>query len=551
MVLFIPYFTKYIAMKKLYFIFLVLGLSFSAKAQDLSKTMTVKEGGLVSISQGMTMFSASEVNLKSTSNSFSSLFLDGPLDASTIVNYDRYVNVIGVLGVPGGNDLISLPVKKAGNVTFGEFINYSNGSNVNSTVIPHSTAVTSLYAFGPYSNTTGGYTNYNLATDANLPLTRGKGYRTASYPVLLDGKISGQTVRFTGTVSTSQETVEISTINKNNWNTVGNPYPTFIDSKEFLLGNLAVLNPYALAIYGYNSNTNGHGPGTIGNFTIINLNTLQNINIAPGQGFLVSNNPINPTHQVTFTQDMRTDVTNDDFILGRNDSDNNSENYKLRLRAVSETANFATEFYFNSNSTSGLDPGYDAVLFGGTTYDFMLYSQLVEGSLDQKMAIQSLGLAAMNDINISLGMKCSIGKKITFSIEESTLPAGAKVYLEDRKTNSFTLLNTDNYTFTSDVALSGVGRFFLRLENQMLSTNDLEKTDFQIFTAEKEIYINGEILADTNVSIYDIQGRLVMTSFLLEASQKNKVDVNTLSRGIYVVTLKNLKQFQTKKIIIK
>ena len=148
-------------------------------------------------------------------------------------------------------------------------------------------------------------------------------------------------------------------------------------------------------------------------------------------------------------------------------------------------------------------------------------------------------------------MKCSIGKKITFSIEESTLPAGAKVYLEDRKTNSFTLLNTDNYTFTSDVALSGVGRFFLRLENQMLSTNDLEKTDFQIFTAEKEIYINGEILADTNVSIYDIQGRLVMTSFLLEASQKNKVDVNILSRGVYVVTLKNIKQFQTKKIIIK
>ncbi len=533
-----PCFIKHIKMKKIYFIFLSIGFFFTATAQDLSSTMTVKEGAIVYVSQGASLFSASEVNLKSTSDSFSSLFLDGPLGESTIVNYDRYVNKIGVSTMSGGNDIVSLPVKTDGIATFGDFLNYSDGIVKNSAVIPHSLIINTLYAFGPYNNTSGSYTNYNLATDGAVALKRGKGYRAAS--------ASGQTIRFTGKVSTSEETVEITTNNRDNWNTVGNPFPTYISSHKFLDKNLSVLNPNAAAIYGYNSATNGQGAGTIGNFTIINKNTSGNINIAPGQGFLVSNNPVKPTNQIIFNQDMRTVVGSDDFILGRNDN----QNHKLRLRAAHETGDFATEFYFNSNSTLGLDPGYDAIIFGGTSYDFMFYSQLVEGSVGQKMAIQSLGVADFKDISISLGLKSSQGKKITFTIEESTLPSDIQVYLEDRQANIFTLLNTGTYTFIAPTANSETGRFFLKLECKSLSNIDEEIESLHIFTSEQSIFINGQLLAETNVSIYDIQGRPVLNCQFKQGSETNTIDTSTFSSGIYVIKLNNSEQYQTKKVII-
>lgn len=523
-------------MKILYLTVLSVAFCYSTKAQDLSSSMHVSAGTTVLVSSGTTL-SASELNLKSTSNSFACLFLNGTLTASTVVNYDRYVNVIGS-GQDGGNDLIALPVKTEDD-TFSDFLNYTDGSTPNSDIIPHATSPATLYAFGPYSNTNRSYTNYNSATDGGVVLKRGVGYRAASY--------TGQTVRFTGKVSTDTETVEIST-NNNSWNTIGNPYPIFIDAQLFLTANSAVLNPLATAIYAYNGGTNTDtGAGTIGSFTIINELTNTDVNIAPGQAFLVANNPSNATNTISFTQAMRTFDGTDDFILGRDAN----QNQMLRLQVAHQTANFATEIYFNANSTLGLDPGYDAALFDGSGYNFMLYSHLVENNQGRSMAIQSLGLNNLNDISIPLGLKTSQGQQVTFSIEMSTLPEGVEVYLEDRQTNTFTLLTTEDYSFTANTAIDGTGRFFLSFENSSLSTIDATNESLQIFASEKTLFINGRLLADTEVSIYDIQGRLVLTSFLNEASDANTIDATNVNQGVYVVKLTNEAQQQTKKVIFK
>ena len=525
-------------MKKFYLTALAVAFSYTVKAQDLSSTMLVTPGTTVMVSSG-TAISASEVNLKSTSDSFACLFLNDDLESSTIVNYDRYVNIIGTSGQNGGNDLISLPVKTTADVTFSDFLNYTDGVTANSMIIPNAPSIPTLFAFGPYNNTNHSYTNYNTATDGGVILKRGIGYRAASY--------SGQTIRCTGTVSTVSETVEITT-NENVWNSVGNPFPTFIDSQAFLAANSTVLKPSARAIYAYNSGTNTDtGTGTFGNYTIINGLTNTDVNIAPGQGFLVANDSSDATNQISFTQAMRTNEGTDDFILGRNAN----QNQMFRLQVENGTEDFATEIYFNANSTLGLDPGYDAVLYTNDGYDLIVYSHLVENDLGESMAIQSLGLNNQNDISIPLGLKAEQGQQITFSIETSTLPNGVEVYLEDTLTNTFTLLNANSYSFAANNPISGAGRFYLRVENSTLSTIDQNSENLKIFTSEKTLFINGLLLADTEVSVFDIQGRLVLSSILKEASDRNAIDGARLSQGIYLVKLSSKKQQHTKKVIFK
>ncbi|WP_225036090.1 T9SS type A sorting domain-containing protein [Winogradskyella sp. SM1960] len=520
--------------------------SLNIDAQDLSSTMTVAPGTSVSIKGGTTL-SAAELNLKSTSDSFSSVMLDGTITPSTVVNYDRYVNVVGTTGGNGGNDLISLPVKTA-SVTFGDFLNYSAdyGSTVNSASIPTNGSV---YAFGPYNNANQSYTNYASATPGNGDvLERAVGYRAASN--------LGETLRFTGTISKDTETVTITTTNPiiapetdgnpKNWNSVGNPYPTYLNSSLFLDENEDQLAVDAVGIYGYNSGTQS-GTGTIGNFTIINRLVNTGLNITPGQGFLLANDFTEASNVISFTPAMRVFSGSDDFILGRSDN----VNEMVRLKAEHAGGDFATEIYFNENSTRGLDPGYDARLFGEASLNFSLYSHLVEDNVGISMAIQSLGSSDLSSVRIPLGLKASQGQQITFSIEISTLPASAEVYLEDNVENTNTLLNQGDYTFTADTAIDGTGRFYLNIGTETLSLIDNDVNTLSLYAANHKIFVKGELLATTQVNVYDSLGRAVMSSNISVGSDSNEIDASQLTTGIYIVKLNNGVQELTEKVILK
>lgn len=525
-------------MKHFCLIIFSVAVCFSGKTQDMSQAITVIGGTGIYIQSG-TAISASEFNLKSTSDMFSSLFLDEPLGSSIMVNYDRHVNVMGASGVNGGNDLISMPVKKDGIVTYSEFLSYSNGLFSNTDVLPQHPTILTTYAFGTYNNVVKKYLNYDAFTDGMVVLKRGAGYRAAA-------KSTDHTVRFTGSVSTVTETVDITTAGRNRWNLVGNPYPTYLDSQKFLDENINKLDENAAAIYGYNSGTR-EGPGSIGNFTIINRLTYRDETIAPGQGFLVANKLNTPSTQILFTTAMRVFSGNDDFILGRNAN----SNQMLRLKATHGSDTFATEIYFNSSSTLGLDPGYDAALFDGLGVGFTIFSRLVKNDTGQSMAIQSLGLNDLDNVMIPLGIKAPMGNTITFSIETSTLPENIKVYLRDNHTKTVTLLNDSNYSFKTEKPISETGRFYLQFENKALSNIDSEMKELHIFAKDRTLFIYGQLQTDSEISIYDLQGRLVSNTIIKASSEINTIDARNLSEGIYVVKLSNGIQYQTKKVMIK
>ncbi|MDN3491447.1 T9SS type A sorting domain-containing protein [Winogradskyella bathintestinalis] len=503
-------------------------------AQDLSSKMTVTAGTSMIIKSGTTL-DATELNLKSTSNRFATVLDEtGSISSGTVVNYDRYVNVVGS-GAGGGNDLISLPVK-AVDANFGDFLAYNTdgtATTANSEYMPTSGT---LYAFGPYSNVQKAYINYDTATDLAVSLERAVGYRAATN--------SGQTLRFTGTISTGTETVSITTVDDYKWNSVGNPYPTYIDSQAFLTANESNLDPASTAIYAYNNGASS-GPGTIGDFTIINYLTNTALNIAPGQGFLLANAGTT-THDISFTPAMRLFSGSDDFIAGRVEN----THQMLRLKAEHANADFATEIYFNNFSTQGLDLGYDAKLFRESSLSFSLYSHLVEDNEGASMAIQSLE-TLNGEVIIPLGLKVEEGEQVKFSIENSTLSSDIEIYLEDNLTNTFTLLNDANYTFVTNTALSGTGRFYLRIGNVSLSQINKELNSLNLYTANQKIFVKGQLLQATQMGVYDSLGRLVMRSSLETGSNTNEIDVAHLSTGIYIVKLTNGKQKLTQKVILK
>ena len=511
---------------------------------SFSQTPVTVMGGTSLVVNSGTTLSNSSIELKSTSDSYSNLILNGSLGTSDVVSYDRYVNLIG--SVPNiGNDLVSLPVRTDGD-TFTELLTYGN----NSVNIASKPSDMTVYAFAPYDNslTTPKYVNFD--SDENNPLTRGLGYRvaTADDPIVT---ANGRTVRFTGTVADTNIPIAVESVNSP-WNLVGNPYPSYLDSQLFLDENTdpiaanSTLNPDAGAIYAYHSGTFS-GSGSIGrNYFIINKMVNTDVNITPGQGFYINDNTAN-SNPVNFTLGMRTTEGNDDFILGRHAN----QNSMLRVKVASGSETFGTEIYFTPMTTSGLDIGYDATMFSGLSSDFMVYSHLVEDNTGRNMAIQALSTTDLNDVTIPIGLRASQGQQITFSIESSTLPTDIDVYLEDNKTNTFTLLNNGNYVFTADTQLNGTGRFYLRTANNTLSVTNQNENGLQIITNSKNLQILGQLMGETEVLLYDIQGREVLNRELNINSTLNDIDVSNLNSGIYIVKLSNDVQQKTQKVIIK
>ncbi|WP_047550979.1 T9SS type A sorting domain-containing protein [Psychroserpens sp. Hel_I_66] len=491
--------------------------------------VTVNAGSSLTVNSGSTLSTSNTIDgltLESVSNSYSSLISDGIIVGT--VNYNRHVNNAAGTGTSTtGNDLISPPL--AG-MTFGD-LRSTNGNILSGTIMGEGP----FYLYGPFDNSESEYVLFEETVDDGIILDTGVGYRT--------GSTDGGTFTFTGTAETGpiMETITFPG-GGSKFNLIGNPYPSYINASAFLMENSSALENSAVAIYGYSDDTDTNSAGI---YTIINL--FSSYNIAPGQGFFVASNSASET--VSFLPSMRNTNGTDDFILGRDT--NAVTNLKLNLTTANNE--FLTDIYFSEFSTLGLDPGYDASLFGGTAPSFSIYSHLVEENNNVPFGIQALGETDYNDVTIPIGVNASQGVQLTFSLSDSNIPSTIDVYLDDTVANTSTLLTNSNYVLTPIMALSGVGRFYLRFTDNSLNTqeNNFEDLDIYMSSKSKEIVINGQLLESTNCDIYDIQGRLISSNSLNINNLQNRIDVSNVSNGIYIINLRGNQQKTSIKVIIE
>lgn len=483
--------------------------------------IVIQKRGAITVNGNLT--TSDNVVLQSDTDSFSSLIVkDTVIGTAT---YQRQVTITPPLGGAGNQILLSAPVT-------GELFNVFRANNPNIM----STSKTA-YAFGPLNKTKGNYVTYGKSETAKL--TPATGYKTA---IAKNG-----TFTFTGTVQTDTvaKIIHHSGALEAPWNLIGNPYPSYVTVADFLAANKTQLNPNLFGIYSFDADpSNGW---QVRNLAYLTMHPRAKM--VPGEGFMVAAQK--EGGQIIFTPEMRNAGALDPFDSGRNSSEEKVGFFKVHLtNGILKTQ---TDFYFNEQSTLGMDRGYDAGIYESRPRAFSIYSQLVEKDASLNLAIQSLPYAQLSDHTIiPLGLEAAQGQELTIQIEELKLPAETEIYLEDKLRGSFTLLNSDDYMFYTTSEVSGTGRFFLHVVNATLSYGYSDFDNLQVYTENggRILRVTEKKTTNTLVTVFDMQERLLISVELDQETVKHGVDLSGLDSGMYLVKVKTGKLEKIKKIII-
>ncbi len=413
------------------------------------------------------------------------------------------------------------------------------------------------YAIGTYTNTTAAYPantwfNYTTASGANDVASAGNFEPGKGYQMAASGSAAGQgkEVSFSGNPNTGTVTEPVINSEQGNpgendqsngtkFNLVSNPYPSYLSVVSFISGNSSVLHSGVhQAVYGWNGSSYDTYNNSTGGY------------IAPAQGFMVgaeSSSSVN----LTFTTSMQStaNTSMDDFISG----DIMDDRAELFISLNQNDLENRTRFYFLDNTTDGLDISYDAAVIGFDNN--MIYSRLLQDDEGYAIDIQALAYSEMWDKVIPLGINALAGEEMTIGISHRTTPADLNIYLEDTEEGTMTNLLEGDFVYTPTSDLSGVGRFFIHMTADTMSNEEVSTSMLNAYKEVDASYITIEGLAtqtnETNVSLYNILGRKVLSTTLNNNMGTQTISTVGLSTGIYVIELESGTDRLTKKLIIK
>ncbi len=425
--------------------------------------------------------------------------------------------------------LITAPVSGQSIKEFVE--NTANNIRVNTTVTPNRYAVAYYDDNKPDGTKWTYYTTTDLI-DNTITFEEGKGY--------IISRTTNGSVTFTGNLTTTNSTVHV---NGDQWNAVGNPYTAFLPinnngNDNFIQENLDKFDPAYVAVYVWNTTQNKYVPKTL-------VDSPTSLTVA--QGFFIKTKT--GVSSIDFKEEQRLSNASEVQIFSRG-----INKPSIQIVASQEDLTISTDIKYVSNATKGLDPGYDIGNFGRTSFD--IFTHLVENSEGKDFTLQSLPNSALKETIIPIGIKSEANKTIEIAVKSEFLPSDTTVYLEDKETGKFVLLNEDTttYSFKTKTALSGIGRFYVHTKASTLSTNDdvLTSNTINIYKSDKqEVTITGITSVNkAHVQIVSVLGNEVYSKSFVT---KNEIIIEPqlLEVGIYIVRLKTDKGMISKKLLFK
>lgn len=481
------------------------------------------------------------------------------VDASEIltINAANALTINGTLTVSGelnGNSGSSIIVKgtSSGNISYARtlttnwhLVSSPVGSQDINTFTVTDVATNAIgtsganYGIAPYDNDGSAWAYYTTGTIAAAGnFIAGKGYSAL--------RTAAGDITFTGTIPTSDVAIAITDGTSNEWNLIGNPYPSYIPANSnadatnnFLTINTADLNASFQAVYFWNGSA----------YIPINHASASRF-IAPGQGFFV--NSIASGSTIDFTEAMQSHQSTDVF------SKSKAINPEITLQMTDGVTNKNTEIKYISGATKGLDPGFDAGMFTGASNSFSVYTHLVSGNDGIDFSLQTLPDNDFENIMIPIGLNAISGKEITFSINHQNLPNGLMVFIEDKTENKITRLDESisDYKIHLNSDNNGIGRFYLRT-----STKDLRKTldvnEFKLnqvhmyMTSIRTLRVSGLKSQIINLKVYSILGKRILIQKLQANATIDIALPNRIKPGIYIIKLETNKGTINKKIFLK
>ncbi|MEZ4855763.1 MAG: T9SS sorting signal type C domain-containing protein [Gelidibacter sp.] len=348
-----------------------------------------------------------------------------------------------------------------------------------------------------------------------------------------------------------------------NYNLIGNPYPSAIDADKFLLDpqnssilgsiylwphggvyDILNLDPfYADYSYNYNSadyityNAVGPNPPAFDGY------------IASGQSFFVLMTNDTPPKYVYFKNSMRIKNNNSQFLRSSNTTESSTlERHRIWLDLVLPTGKISTTLIgYIEGATYEKDRLFDSPAFDNSEQN--LYSKIG----NDHMSIQGRPVPFNQNDQVPLGILIPQQGIYTFAINSLDGlfdDTNQSIYLEDTTTGTIHNLRASPYIFNAEAGRYD-NRFILRYTDEALSTdNPVMEANVSIFGTKNLVKVTSGQSPIHTVSVYDILGRKLV----------NKEDINALSftlntnlsdaTYIVKVTLNN-KQQKIKKVVLR
>ena len=366
----------------------------------------------------------------------------------------------------------------------------------------------------------------------------------------------------------------ITTKRDDNWNLLGNPYPSAIDAEKFLVLNQTKiegtvwiwkhgLDPTLSGSPFYNNYTYNYSATT----DLIKYNGLGSTepdtfagSIASGQGFIVAmlDSAPQPGSTVTFSNDLRRGslvsasglFDNTDFFrLSSNATVNRPENKsRIWLDVVNQQGGQKDTALigYSENSTLGVDHMYDCV--NSIKNELTLYSMIDS----EAYIIQGRPLPFDQADVVPMGVKIANEGAHTIAIRKVDglfESAQQNIYLEDKQLGLIHDLRQAPYTFTSAAGRFD-DRFVLRYTNEFLSNPVFESNQNVVVLAKKDfIEIHSYNQNLQQVQVYDVLGRNVFESKNLDQVSLNINGINPFNQVLMVQVKLKDGSVVTQKII--
>ncbi|MHB0754894.1 T9SS type A sorting domain-containing protein [Polaribacter sp. M15] len=350
-------------------------------------------------------------------------------------------------------------------------------------------------------------------------------------------------ITFGGSIRNINTSIPITNGTQNRWNLIGNPYPSYIAGNtnagvsNILDTNINEIEESFVGLYFWNA--------TIQGFEVIN-NASDAKFIPPGTGFFIASKVGGGT--ISITKNMLSHQ-----ITNSSKSANNS--FKIDIIATSGSSTKLSKLRYFENTTTGLDLGYDAGLFDAGNESFGIYSKLVSLENDVNFSLQCLPESNIDGTIIPLGIKARLNKEITFNLNIENLPDDLKVFLEDKKRNTFTRLDFKGSEYSTTILENDkheFGRFYLHTTSlaKTLSTVGASlDSNFRIFINNNTLNIDvGEYNSELNV--YNILGQKLLSKKISKELKQISLPESMVA-GIYVIKLKVGEVELTKRFLIK
>ncbi|GAA4240545.1 GEVED domain-containing protein [Winogradskyella damuponensis] len=329
------------------------------------------------------------------------------------------------------------------------------------------------------------------------------------------------------------------TADDDNWNLIGNPYPSALSIEDFLTGNSTIDGNVYLWTHGTDigvGNTDSFYDDFTYNYNTADYIAINSVGVSSpvvidhkfigaGQGFFVlMNDTGTTTESVTFENYMRHTASyrNDQFYRSADtDTDAAEEDlatkHRIWLDYISPSGSTNTTLIGYANgATNDRDRMYDAKTTRGEGLNF--YSMIEEDAY----LIQGRQTPFVDTDTVPLGLNITEAGIQTIAINTVDglfLDTDQDIYIKDLLTGITHNISNAPYTFTSETGIIN-DRLVLTYRANNLSVDDFESVnDVKVYKDNTNIVVNAANETMQSIEVYDMLGRTLFKNTAINQTQ--------------------------------